>query len=152
MRLPRQTPRRKKSSIPGNDRDKSALVPIAGGRAADGFGVGEVMNEKKPGSELAGSEQTRPVSEENVSVVRGVLEPTPLRSTAAEQKPPRPEAAMNMESNLRRSRGRLNRETMNRLGKTLEAYYDDVRKEGVPDRFKDLLQQLEGRQDKGTTG
>ena len=37
---------------------------------------------------------------------------------------------------------------MNRLGKTLEAYYDDVRKEGVPDRFKDLLQQLEGRQDK----
>ena len=114
--------------------------------------MGEVMNEKKSGSELAGPEQTRPVSEENVSVVRGVIEPTPLRSTSAEQKPARPEAAMNMESNLRKSRGRLNRETMNRLGKTLEAYYDDVRKEGVPDRFKYLLQQLEGRQDKGTTG
>jgi hypothetical protein len=41
---------------------------------------------------------------------------------------------------------------MNRLGKTLEAYYDDVRKEGVPDRFKLLLEQLEGRQDKGSGG
>jgi hypothetical protein len=107
------------------------------------------MNEKKSGSELAGTEQTRPVSEENTSVMRGVMQPTPLR---AEPKPARPEAPMNMDSNMRKSRGRLNRETMNRLGKTLEAYYDDVRKEGVPDRFKDLLQQLEGRQDKGTTG
>jgi len=59
---------------------------------------------------------------------------------------------MHIDTNLRKSRGRLNRETMNRLGKTLEAYYDDVRKEGVPDRFKELLEQLEGRKDKGTTG
>ena len=29
------------------------------------------------------------------------------------------------------------------IGKTLEAYYDDVRKEGTPDRFKQLLQQLD---------
>lgn len=59
---------------------------------------------------------------------------------------------MQIESNLRKSRGRLNREVMNRLGKTLEAYYDDVRKEGVPDRFRELLEQLEGRQDRGTSG
>jgi hypothetical protein len=64
----------------------------------------------------------------------------------------RPEATMHMDANLRKPRGRLNRETMNRLGKTLEAYYDDVRKEGVPDRFKELLEQLEDRKDKGTSG
>jgi len=29
------------------------------------------------------------------------------------------------------------------IGKTLEAYYDDVRKEGTPDRFKQLLQQYD---------
>ena len=59
---------------------------------------------------------------------------------------------MHMEAQLRKSRGRLTRETMNRLGKTLEAYYDDVRKEGVPDRFKELLEQLEERQNKGSGG
>jgi len=41
----------------------------------------------------------------------------------------------------RRPRGRLSRETMNKLGKVLEAYFDDVRSQGVPDRFKELLQQ-----------
>jgi hypothetical protein len=57
-----------------------------------------------------------------------------------------------MEAQSRKSRGRLNRDTMNRLGKTLEAYYDDVRKEGVPDRFKELLQQLEERkEEKGSS-
>jgi hypothetical protein len=110
------------------------------------------MKEKKPGSELAGQDQSPAGSEESNNGARGVVELTPLRSASAEQKPVRPEATMNMEANLRKSRGRLNRETMNRLGKTLEAYYDDVRKEGVPDRFKELLQQLEGRQDKGTSG
>jgi len=36
---------------------------------------------------------------------------------------------------------------MAKLGKTLEAYYDDVRKEGVPDHIKQLLQQFDERQD-----
>jgi len=40
---------------------------------------------------------------------------------------------------LGRGRGRLTRETLNKLGKVLEAYFDDVRNQGVPDRFKDLL-------------
>src|SRR4051812_20495134 len=110
------------------------------------------MKEKKPTeAELAGQEQARDGSEESQSGARGTG-PSLLRTVPADQKPLRPEATMHMESQVQRSRGRLNRETMNRLGKTLEAYYDDVRKEGVPDRFKDLLQQLEGRQDKGTTG
>jgi hypothetical protein len=49
------------------------------------------------------------------------------------------------ESNNRKSGGRLTRETLGKLGKTLEAYYDDVRKQGVPDRFKQLLQQMDDR-------
>ena len=110
------------------------------------------MKEKKPSeTELAAGEQARTGSEENQNGAYG-SGPTPLRPVAVDQKPLRPEATMHMESQLRKSRGRLNRETMNRLGKTLEAYYDDVRKEGVPDRFKLLLEQLEGRQDKGSGG
>jgi hypothetical protein len=116
------------------------------------FGVGDVMKEKKPGSDLPGHDLSQPGADETSNEVRGATEPTPLRSTSADPKSMKSEATMNMEPNLRKSRGRLNRDTMNRLGKTLEAYYDDVRKEGVPDRFKDLLAQLEGRQDKGTTG
>jgi hypothetical protein len=45
----------------------------------------------------------------------------------------------------RRGRGRLSRETLNKLGKVLEAYFDDVRGQGVPDRFKELLQQYDDR-------
>jgi hypothetical protein len=89
--------------------------------------------------------------EENQDGTRG-SGPNPLRRVPMDLKPLRPEATMHMETQLRRSRGRLNRETMNRLGKTLEAYYDGVRKEGVPDRFKLLLEQLEERNDKGSSG
>jgi hypothetical protein len=110
------------------------------------------MKEKKPGeAELAGQEQARMGSEENQNGARG-SGPNPLRRVPMDQKPLRPEATMHMETQLRKSRGRLNRETMNRLGKTLEAYYDGVRKEGVPDRFKLLLEQLEERNDEGSSG
>jgi hypothetical protein len=46
----------------------------------------------------------------------------------------------------RKPRGRLNRETLSKLGKVLEAYFDDVRSQGVPDRFKQLLNEYEQRQ------
>jgi hypothetical protein len=46
----------------------------------------------------------------------------------------------------RKPRGRLNRETLNKLGKVLEAYFDDVRSQGVPDRFKQLLNEYAHRQ------
>ena len=48
-------------------------------------------------------------------------------------------------------RGRLGRDVQSKLGKTLQAYFDDVVKEGVPDRFKDLLQQYDERKDKGSS-
>jgi len=57
---------------------------------------------------------------------------------------------MQIETQGRKARGRLSRDVMAKLGKTLEAYYDDVRKEGVPDRFKNLLKQLDERKDKDT--
>lgn len=38
-----------------------------------------------------------------------------------------------------KARGRLNRATLSRLGKALDAYFEVVRKEGVPERFKRLL-------------
>ena len=39
----------------------------------------------------------------------------------------------------RKGRGRLNRATLSRLGKALDAYFEIVRKEGVPERFRRLL-------------
>jgi hypothetical protein len=47
-----------------------------------------------------------------------------------------------------RKHGRLSREDQRRLGDMLQRVYDDVVSQGVPDRFKDLLGELdEARQD-----
>jgi len=48
-----------------------------------------------------------------------------------------------------RKRGRLSREALVKLGRVLETYFDDVRNEGVPDRFKDLLDRYEERRAQG---
>ena len=58
---------------------------------------------------------------------------------------------MQTDLQTRKRRGRLGRDVQTKLGKTLQAYFDDVIKEVVPDRFKDLLQQIEERKDKGTS-
>jgi hypothetical protein len=110
-----------------------------------------MKEQKQTDPDQAGPDQSRPGSGSERNGVRGVEHLTPLRPVS-EQQPLRPESKMHMEAQARKSRGRLNRETMNRLGKTLEAYYDDVRKEGVPDRFKELLKQLEERKEKGSGG
>jgi hypothetical protein len=49
---------------------------------------------------------------------------------------------MQTESQVRRARGRLSREDQRRLGDVLQRVYDDVVKQGVPDRFKNLVDQL----------
>jgi hypothetical protein len=59
----------------------------------------------------------------------------------------RPEPTMNMDSAPRKARGRLSRDVLGKLGKTLEAYYDDVRKEGVPEHIRQLLMQYDERQE-----
>jgi len=40
--------------------------------------------------------------------------------------------------------GRLSREDQRRLGDILQRVYDDVVKQGVPDRFRELLNELDG--------
>ena len=56
---------------------------------------------------------------------------------------------MQGEIQTRSKRGRLSREALGKLGRVLETYFDDVRKEGVPDRFKELLDQYEERRVQG---
>jgi hypothetical protein len=48
-----------------------------------------------------------------------------------------------MDAQPRKSGGRLSREDQRRLGDILQRAYDDVLRQGVPDRFKDLLKELE---------
>ncbi len=43
----------------------------------------------------------------------------------------------------------LNREIQSKIGQQLRAIYDDVVQEGVPDRFADLLKQLDKAQTEG---
>ena|SRR5208337_575742 len=42
-----------------------------------------------------------------------------------------------------RAAGRLSREDQRRLGDILQRVYDDVIQQGVPDRFRDLLNELD---------
>ena len=44
-----------------------------------------------------------------------------------------------------RKQGELNPEIQARIGHQLRAMYDDVVRQGVPDRFADLLRQLDQR-------
>lgn len=48
----------------------------------------------------------------------------------------------------RKGRVRLGRDIQGKIGQQLRAMYDDVVKEGVPDRFADLLRKLDERKDK----
>jgi hypothetical protein len=44
--------------------------------------------------------------------------------------------------------GKLDKETQTKIGQQLRAMYDEVVRQGVPDRFTELLRQLEKREDK----
>jgi hypothetical protein len=48
------------------------------------------------------------------------------------------------------SSGRLGRDVQAKIGTQLRAIYDDVVKEGVPDRFVDLLKRLDLPDEKGS--
>jgi hypothetical protein len=52
----------------------------------------------------------------------------------------------------RKTRGRLGRDVLARLGKTIEDYFDDVIAGGVPERFRILLEQIDGPQNLGRHG
>jgi len=50
-----------------------------------------------------------------------------------------------------RNPGRLGRDVQSKIGNQLRAIYDDVVKEGVPDRFVDLLKRLDKKDEKGAS-
>lgn len=49
-----------------------------------------------------------------------------------------------------RKQGGLNAEIQARIGHQLRAMYDDVVKQGVPDRFADLIRRLDAGETPGT--
>ena len=64
-----------------------------------------------------------------------------------DDKPGRPEP-MQTEINQRKPRGRLGRDVQSKIGQQLRAMYDDVVSAGVPDRFAELLKQLDEQKEK----
>jgi len=53
---------------------------------------------------------------------------------------------MQTEVNQRKAKGRLGRDVQGKIGQQLRAMYDNVVSEGVPDRFNEMLKQLEETQ------
>jgi hypothetical protein len=73
-----------------------------------------------------------------------------------EDKPGRP-GSMQTEVTQRKPRGRLGRDVQSKIGQQLRAMYDDVVSAGVPDRFTEMLRQLDEqkeqqKQEKGSNG
>jgi len=64
-----------------------------------------------------------------------------------DDKPGRPET-MQTEITQRKPRGRLGRDVQSKIGQQLRAMYDDVVSAGVPDRFAELLKQLDEQKEK----
>jgi hypothetical protein len=56
---------------------------------------------------------------------------------------------MPTDAQVRKARGRLSREDQLRIGEILQRVYDEVLRQGVPDRFKDLLEQFDQPKDRG---
>jgi Anti-sigma factor NepR len=65
------------------------------------------------------------------------------RPDVTERNPLRAEAIMHTDAQVRKAGGRLSREDQRRIGDILQRVYDDVLRQGVPDRFKDLLGRFE---------
>jgi hypothetical protein len=78
-------------------------------------------------------------------------EQQPVKPESPGAKALRPEATMHTDAHARKAGGRLSREDQRRLGDILQRVYDDVIHQGVPDRFKDLLSELEQRGDKAAS-
>ena len=55
---------------------------------------------------------------------------------------------MQTDAMTRKNSSRLGRDIQSKIGLQLRAMYDDVVKEGVPDRFSELLSKLDERQNK----
>ena len=58
-------------------------------------------------------------------------------------KPPRSISMTQTEAEMRAAHSRLSRDVQRKLGETLQGMFDEIVKEGVPDRFVKLLEQIE---------
>jgi Anti-sigma factor NepR len=56
---------------------------------------------------------------------------------------------MNTDPQVRKAGGRLSREDQRRIGDILRRVYEEVLRQGVPDRFKDLFEQFDQPKDAG---
>jgi hypothetical protein len=110
----------------------------------------EIMKEQKPLTSGPGEGQGPAGPASDNGAHRGMGQ-RPQVVGSAEQVPLRPRPMMQTDMQTRRRKGRLGRDVQTKLGKTLQAYFDDVVKEGVPERFKELLQQYDERKDKGSS-
>jgi len=88
--------------------------------------------------------------EDNNGAQRSAMGQRPQEPGWSEPELLRPKSMMQSDVQTRKRRGRLGRDAQAKLGKILQAYFDDVVKEGVPDRFSDLLKQYDERSDKGS--
>jgi hypothetical protein len=59
---------------------------------------------------------------------------------------------MQTDQNPQKPRGRLGRDVQSKIGQQLRSMYDNVVSEGVPDRFTEMLRQLDENKEKGGTG
>lgn len=62
-----------------------------------------------------------------------------------ERKPLRPEGLVQVRAAAARPDPALNREIQTKIGQQLRAIYDDIVDQGVPDRFADLLRNLDSQ-------
>lgn len=108
------------------------------------------MKEQKPLAQASGEQGHSGAGSNGENGAHGTGH-RPQGSGSVEQMPVRPNPTMQNDIHTRKRRGRLGRDAQIKLGKTLQAYFDDVVKEGVPDRFRQLLQKAEERKDKGSS-
>ena len=102
------------------------------------------MKKRKPlGPDPVGQKQSRTGTREDGGVMR-LVQPRPFRSSATGPPGPGSGLTMTMPRSARKAktRGRLNRAVLARLGKGLEECFDEIRKQEVPERFKLLLQRF----------
>ena len=68
------------------------------------------------------------------------------------KQPLEPEGILDVQPNSVRTGPALNRDIQTKIGQQLRAIYDDVVDQGVPDRFVELLRNLEREKGKGGRG
>jgi hypothetical protein len=63
-----------------------------------------------------------------------------------DENPSRP-GSMQTEVTQKKTRGRLGRDVQSKIGQQLRSMYDDVVSEGVPERFTEMLRQLDEKKE-----